>query len=271
LFALASKRGHVASRKTTDRAHRSGALDRRGHRRGLRTSPMGPQSNCGISEKPLKHCYGIARHKAHWLGSIAAEDNEVAVVYNWQYEDAFYDQEQWVSWPNASYPQNIGWVEAGITEGNFLDCCTAYPFAATLTQKSEYHELLGQGPVASGSGQYNYDMIYDAEANGLYRVYWSAATNRPTGFRSPNTVVGGPLTLKNKKLASRSPQKSIPTMLAVKRSPGPTVANGTHGRVPRGSKILASASVPTENCLLLAISNGPQVITNVESEQDERL
>src|SRR6202043_1719943 len=101
----------------------------------------GPTLKCGIKDEPNEHCYAVAEHYTGVLASIAAEDNEVAIVYDWE-NGAFYDQEQWVSWPNAPYPQDVGWVEDGITEGERMDCCTAHPFVATWTQKNEYHQYV---------------------------------------------------------------------------------------------------------------------------------
>jgi hypothetical protein len=155
---------------------------------GAADAAWGPTLKCSMS----KHCYGISGRPTNYVASIAAEDNEVANVGDW-YNNAFYDQEQWVSWPNATYPQNVGWVEAGISEGNRRDCCTAYPFYASENQKGEYHEFLAEGPVASGSGQYNYDLIYDAEKNGVYHVYWSAATNTANWFEVARYGGGRPI------------------------------------------------------------------------------
>ncbi len=142
----------------------------------------GPTKNCGIKSGPKnEHCYAIAYRSTKTLADIAADDNETAIVYDWE-NWAFYDQEQWVSWPNAKSPENVGWVEAGITEGNHIDCCTAYPFYATVTQTGAYHETVAPGPVESGSGKYNYTLIYDSESNGAYHVYWSSETGHPYWF-----------------------------------------------------------------------------------------
>jgi hypothetical protein len=137
----------------------------------------GPAENCSLAT----HCYAFSYRSGGYYDSIAAEDNEVAVDADWE-SGSFYDQEEWVSWPSAPSPQNHGWVEAGISEGNGRDCCTAFPFYATLTQKYEYHEVLAPGPVTSGSGQYNYVEIFDTEHNGVYHVFWSGATNTTNWF-----------------------------------------------------------------------------------------
>lgn len=135
----------------------------------------GTNSECSIKEK--EHCYSLAITSTERLGAVAADDNEVADVYDWA-NGARYNQEQWVSWPHASGDEKNGWVESGITEGNDRNCCIAYPFAATETQTKLYHERLAEGPVESGSGYYNYTLIQDTEQNGVYEVYWSAATNK---------------------------------------------------------------------------------------------
>jgi hypothetical protein len=146
---------------------------------GTAQAKWGPTGSCGI--RTAEHCYATSERSTSVLASIDAADNETAIVSDWQ-NGAFYDQEQWVTWPNAPYPQNRGWVEAGITEGNYIDCCTAYPFYATETQTGAYHEHLASGPVASGSGQYNFNLIYDTTHNGVYHVYWSSATNTANWF-----------------------------------------------------------------------------------------
>jgi hypothetical protein len=38
------------------------------------------------------------------------------------------------------------------------------------------------GPVASGADEYNYDMIFDADQNGVYHMYCSGATNSADWF-----------------------------------------------------------------------------------------
>jgi hypothetical protein len=153
----------------------------------------GTYSECGIKSKPVnEHCYSLAVTLTHKLGSIAADDNEVANVADWQ-NGAFYDQEQWVSWPNAGGNEKTGWVEAGITEGEGRTCCVAYPFVATETQTGAYHEREAEGPVESGSGAYNYTLIQDTEQNGVYHVYWSAATNTANWFEVAQYGGGRPV------------------------------------------------------------------------------
>jgi hypothetical protein len=135
----------------------------------------GPKNNCGIRSTPNEHCYAVSKRPTGVYASIAAEDNENAHVYDWG-NGGFIDNEQWVSFYNQGVE---GWIEDGITIGNDRDCCTAYPFIAEDTPKIKggYYEYIAPGPVASGSGEYNYDLIFDAEHNGVYRVYWSTATN----------------------------------------------------------------------------------------------
>jgi hypothetical protein len=123
---------------------------------------------------------------------VAGDDNEVAIVYDWE-NYARYNQEQWVSWPSAEGNEKNGWVEAGITEGNHINCCTAYPFVATETQTGLYHERIAEGPVESGSGYYNYTLIQDTEKNGVYHVYWSAATNTAQWFEVAQYGGGRPV------------------------------------------------------------------------------
>jgi hypothetical protein len=153
----------------------------------------GPSNNCGIKSAPVnEHCYALAYRGTKTLASIAADDNEVAIVYDWA-SGGFYDQEQWASWPGAPGNEKNGWVESGITEGNYINCCTAYPFYASETQTGSYHEVIATGPVASGSGEYNYTLIFDPEYNGVYHVYWSAATNTAQWFEVAQFGGGRPV------------------------------------------------------------------------------
>lgn len=152
----------------------------------------GPKANCGTKASPNEHCYALAERSTNTLADIAADDNETAIVYDWA-TGGFYDQEQWVSWPYAKSPENVGWVEAGITEGNYIDCCTAYPFYATVTQTGAYHETVAPGPVESGSGKYNFTMIFDSESNGAYHVYWSGETGHADWFEVARFGGGRPV------------------------------------------------------------------------------
>lgn len=86
----------------------------------------------------------------------------------------------------------------GITEGwreTTGDCCTAYPFYATMTQEGHYHQGFAPGPVASGSGEYNFTLIFDGELNGVYKVYWSSATNTANWFEVARFGGGRPVYL----------------------------------------------------------------------------
>lgn len=163
----------------------------------------GPTGECTLHGA---HCYAIAYRAAHVYGSIAAEDNEVANVSDWA-NLAFIDNEQWASFPGTGV---YGWVEAGITIGNGKDCCTAYPFYASTSPQHVYKEYIGAGPVASGSGQYNYDMIYDSEHNGAFHVYWSAATNTANFFEVARYGGGFPVFITEQQAGLEDAQDNVP-------------------------------------------------------------
>jgi len=178
----------------------------------------GPYNNCGINE----HCYAVTERHTHTLGAIAAEDNEVAIVWDWEH-GGFYDQEQWASWPEAPYPEDEGWVEAGITEGGYVNCCTAYPFYATETQEGHYHEYETTGPVESGSGDYNYDLIQDTEQNGVIHVYWSGATNTADWFEVARYGGGRPVYIEHNEGGLEAATEDTPSK-ASRSAPPPTAA-----------------------------------------------
>jgi hypothetical protein len=139
----------------------------------------GPSSNCGIKSNPVdEHCYAIAvRTGVAKYASIAAEDNEVASVTDWE-GGGFITNEQWIGFGSITST----WIENGIIMGNYRDCCTAYPFYAWENSSEGFQKYETTGPVESGSGKYNFDMLYDETVNGHWKAYWSAATNKAEWF-----------------------------------------------------------------------------------------
>jgi hypothetical protein len=137
----------------------------------------GPYENCSKAT----HCYAQSERTTRVYDSIAAEDNETAIVYDWG-NGGFYTNEQWVSFENQGAQYANTWIENGQIIGAYNDCCTAFPFYAEETPAHQFHIYITPGPVASGSGQYNYDLIADPEHNGAYHLYWSSATNTAGWF-----------------------------------------------------------------------------------------
>jgi hypothetical protein len=128
----------------------------------------GPSAKCGIEDEPVnRHCYALSERSANDLGSIDYADAESADVYDW-YTGAFTSQEQWIS-----FPPKYGWIEMGQLEGHGIDCCTVHPFFAEETSGHQWHFRTAEG---SGLNVYAHYLIYDAEQNGLWRMYWGEWT-----------------------------------------------------------------------------------------------
>jgi hypothetical protein len=147
----------------------------------------GPSNNCGIvaNETTNEHCYAVAKRKeVAKYASIAAEDNEVASVTDWA-SYGFVTNEQWIGFGNIGKE----WIENGIIMGNARDCCTAYPFYAWKKPGEAFQKYVTTGPVESGSGKYNYDMLYDETVDGHWKMFWSGATNKVEWF-AVQTVTG---------------------------------------------------------------------------------
>jgi hypothetical protein len=148
----------------------------------------GPSNNCGTyvneSDTVNEHCYALSiRTGQAKYASIAAEDNESASITDWA-SGGFITNEQWVS-----FGKSAEWLENGIIMGASRDCCTAYPFFAWKKPGEAFQKYETTGPVESGSGKYNYDMIYDEKVDGHWKFFWSGATNEPKWF-AVETVSG---------------------------------------------------------------------------------
>ncbi len=117
----------------------------------------------------------------------------------------FVTNEQWVSFTGLE-----GWIENGQIIGRDNDCCTAHPFYAEETTGHVFHIYITPGPVASGSGQYNYDMIYDAEHNGAYHLYWSSATNTANFFEVARYGGGWPAFITYQEAGMEAASESAP-------------------------------------------------------------
>jgi hypothetical protein len=129
----------------------------------------GPYANCNQGN----HCYGLTERAAGNLSIIDDQNNLYTTVSDGGvYGGPFVTNEEWASEHLGPY----AWVEVGQLMG-WNDCCTAYPFYAIQDKSGWFFVELAPGPVASGAGQYNYSMIWDAYHNGCWYAYWSGATN----------------------------------------------------------------------------------------------
>jgi hypothetical protein len=149
----------------------------------------GPSNNCGIAANETidEHCYAIAQRLSgiEKYASIAAEDNEVASITDWA-SGGLITNEEWIGFGNITHE----WIEDGQIMGNYRDSGTAYPFYAWKKPGEAFQKYETTGPVESGSGKYNYFMIYDEKVAGEWRAYWSGATNKVEWFAASPALDG---------------------------------------------------------------------------------
>jgi hypothetical protein len=117
------------------------------------------------------HCYGVSWRNIERFGGVLASIDFVdttPIVYNGiQTPDApggFVDEEQWISWSHKAGE----WVETGQANGVPYGCCEEHPFFAQM-QRGKYFEYLSAGTVPTNT--YNHYVLYDAERNGIWRIY----------------------------------------------------------------------------------------------------
>lgn len=128
----------------------------------------GPKAECKRANE--WHCYALSSREANDLGSILFADEENAHVYDYE-EGGLVTQEQWVSFE----PSQTGWIEMGQVEGWGAEygCCTIHPFFAEETPAGVFHKRVAEG---SGYNVYAHYLIYDAEKNKIWRMYWGEWT-----------------------------------------------------------------------------------------------
>lgn len=122
----------------------------------------GANNECKFSE--TSHCYSLSFHKVSALASIVFMDPVDANVSDWE-SGAFTTHEQWISFGNETE-----WIETGDISGyGMFGCCSPHPFYAE--QKGTSFKLeLSPGVVPVG---YNHFVLYDAERNGRWHIYWN--------------------------------------------------------------------------------------------------
>jgi hypothetical protein len=127
----------------------------------------GPDAECKIAN--AWHCYALSWRKADDLGSILFADQEAADVYDYE-SGGLLTQEQWISFAHQSGFIGMGQVEGW---GPEYGCCTIHPFFEEETPTGVYHKRVGEG---SGYDVYAHYLIYDAEKNDIWRMYWGEWT-----------------------------------------------------------------------------------------------
>jgi hypothetical protein len=110
------------------------------------------------------HCYSLSEHNVKALASIVFIKDLSANVSEWE-TGAFTTHEQWITFGNSSE-----WVETGDISGYGFSCCSPHPFYAEQREGVFKVEL---SPGVVPSGEYNHYVLYDAELDGRWHVYWN--------------------------------------------------------------------------------------------------
>jgi hypothetical protein len=103
------------------------------------------------------------------LASIDFVDTTPVVYNGIQTPDApggFIDEEEWILWPKEL---GYNWIETGQANGAPYGCCEEHPFYAEQ-QRGVYKEYTSPGTVPVNN--YNHYVLYDAEQNGRWHIYW---------------------------------------------------------------------------------------------------
>jgi hypothetical protein len=126
----------------------------------------GNHGECGISEN--HHCYALTEHTVTALASIDFVYTMVMDNPEWE-RGAFTTNEQWIGF--SSEPN--GWIETGTIGGNGVgtgnSCCSLHPYYAEQL-KGVFKETESEGTVPDHT--YNHYVLYDAEDNGRWHIYW---------------------------------------------------------------------------------------------------
>jgi hypothetical protein len=143
---------------------------------GASASPAAARWGRGECSEVI-HCYGLAKRNIERYGGVLASIDFVEttpVVYNGLQTPyvppigaGVINEEEWISWPGQL--GGGSWVETGQSNGYPYDCCHEYPFFAQ-NQNGKYWEHLATSTVPVGS--YNHYVLYDAQRNGIWRIYW---------------------------------------------------------------------------------------------------
>jgi hypothetical protein len=113
------------------------------------------------------HCYATSYRNIKKYGGVLASIDFVDTTSADVTSFAFVDEEEWIAWPETT---SYGWIETGQADGSPYGCCEEHPFWAQQTPGGVYSEYTSPGTVPLNS--YNHYVIYDAESNGTYHIYW---------------------------------------------------------------------------------------------------
>ncbi|MGA9313871.1 MAG: hypothetical protein WBV77_04480 [Solirubrobacteraceae bacterium] len=119
------------------------------------------------------HCYATAGRNIQRYGGVLA-----SIVYvdttGVNANDGVVNEEQWINFPGTER-DNGDWIEAGQTSGirenGSYECCTMRPFYAEMGPgKDKYQVHEDENAVPQNS--YNHYVLFDAEVNGGWDIYW---------------------------------------------------------------------------------------------------
>lgn len=125
-------------------------------------------SKCSAGEN--HHCYAQSERDILRFGGVLASIDFVDSTSVNVTSEAFVSNEQWVSFEDQGY---TGWIEDGQLAGpNYYyakSCCEMHPFYAEQ-QRGKFQLNMSSGTFPLNS--YNHYVIFDAEVNGSWHIYW---------------------------------------------------------------------------------------------------
>jgi hypothetical protein len=147
----------------------------------------GPNLECEGSVVPTnRHCYALAERNIQRYGGVLASIDFVDTDYNTYpsvevpltNQESFITMEQWIAFPGQRAP---GWIETGQEAGIFgftpEERVVIHPFYAEQLKgvfKHEFSESVvpAGGPAFANPEPYNHYVLFDAEHNGRWHIYW---------------------------------------------------------------------------------------------------
>lgn len=127
------------------------------------------------SEGEGHHCYALAGRNIQRYGGVLA-----SIVYvdttGANANGGVVNEEQWISFPGTE--KDVGdWIEAGQTSGlrenGAYECCTMHPFYAEVGPGKDAYKVT-EGEYAMPKNNYNHYVLFDAEVNGGWDIYWES-------------------------------------------------------------------------------------------------
>jgi hypothetical protein len=129
------------------------------------------------SEGNGHHCYAHAGRNIQRFGGVLA-----SIVYidttGANANGGFVDEEQWISFPGTE-KDNGDWIETGQISGYLpksggYECCTMHPFYAEEGPGKDPYKEEEDEAVVMPQNNYNHYVLFDAEVNGGWDIYWES-------------------------------------------------------------------------------------------------